>query len=151
MSLTAPGPIDYRVIAHGTPAYRETVSLRYRILREPLGLSFTDEQLAGEATDMHITATQDGRLLGCLVLTPREQGVVQMRQVAVDPNVQGQGIGRGLVTTSEDVARGRGFTTMILHARESAVPFYLRLNYEVVGEPYEEVTLPHLTMEKRLF
>jgi predicted GNAT family N-acyltransferase len=39
---------------------------------------------------------------------------------------------------------------MILHARATAVPFYLRLGYTVVGEPFEEVGIPHRGMEKAL-
>jgi hypothetical protein len=39
---------------------------------------------------------------------------------------------------------------MILHARETAVPFYERLRYSPVGDVFQEVTLPHRLMEKRL-
>jgi hypothetical protein len=34
-------------ITFGTPEYDEAVALRYEILRRPLGLHFTPEQLAG--------------------------------------------------------------------------------------------------------
>jgi predicted GNAT family N-acyltransferase len=39
---------------------------------------------------------------------------------------------------------------MILHAREAAVPFYLKLGYALAGEPFEEVGIPHRAMEKTL-
>ena len=39
---------------------------------------------------------------------------------------------------------------MVLNARTSAVPFYERLGYETRGEPFVEVTVPHLAMAKRL-
>jgi predicted GNAT family N-acyltransferase len=39
---------------------------------------------------------------------------------------------------------------MVLHARETAVPFYLKLGYEVVGGQFEEVGIPHFKMEKKL-
>ena len=39
---------------------------------------------------------------------------------------------------------------MTLHARQVAVPFYERLGYSIVGEPFEEVSIPHFKMEKGL-
>ena len=35
-------------VEFATPEYDETIALRYKILREPLGLEFTEEQLAAE-------------------------------------------------------------------------------------------------------
>lgn len=144
------GPLAFRVLFHNSQQYRETVALRYRILREPLGLSFTDEQLAAEAPDIHVAAFQNGVIVGCLILTPFDDHEIQMRQVAVDTARQGRGVGSGLVAFSEMVAKRQGYRTMRLHARETAVPFYLKLGYTVVGEPFEEVTLPHREMVKPL-
>jgi len=39
---------------------------------------------------------------------------------------------------------------MILSARDTAIPFYERLKYNVEGEPFEEVTIPHRLMAKNL-
>jgi GNAT superfamily N-acetyltransferase len=73
-----------------------------------------------------------------------------MRQVAVLPQLQGQGIGTMLVQYSENLARQAGFQRMILHARETAVPFYEKLGYARVGNLFEEVTIRHWKMEKHL-
>jgi len=73
-----------------------------------------------------------------------------MRQVAVTAHLQGKGLGRKLVDFCEDFGRERGFHIMSLHAREVASMFYLKLDYEIVGEPFEEVGLPHYRMEKQL-
>ena len=71
-----------------------------------------------------------------------------MRQVAVDESYQSKGIGRALVEYCEQVARDEQFTEIILHARETAVAFYLKLGYEVYGEPFIEVGIPHRNMRK---
>lgn len=139
-----------RLVEHGSEEYEATIRLRDRVLRAPLGLSFTPEQLAAEAADLHLACFLDGDLAGCLVLTPKDGETVKMRQVAVSPALQGRGIGRALVEASEAVARERGWREMTLHARQTAVPFYLVLGYEVVGEPFEEVTVPHRAMRKAL-
>jgi predicted GNAT family N-acyltransferase len=39
---------------------------------------------------------------------------------------------------------------MVLNARDTAIPFYLHLGYELVGEPFVEVGIPHRKMRKAL-
>jgi predicted GNAT family N-acyltransferase len=138
-------------IEFATPEYDETVQLRDKILRRPLGLVFSEEQLAEEYADFHLAAyTNDWLLRGCLVLTPKNDKTLKMRQVAVDEAVQKTGVGQQLVAASEALGRVRGFDIMELNARETAVPFYQKLDYSVVGERFEEVGIPHFKMTKKL-
>lgn len=137
-------------VAHGSPGYWATVDLRNAILRKPLGLQFSKEELEAEATSHHIACYRCERLVGCLVLRPLGSGDIRMRQVAVVPELQGYGIGKALVEFAEALARKMGCRRMILHARDMAVAFYEKLGYAKVGDQFEEVTIPHWAMEKRL-
>ena len=84
-----------------SPEYDEAVSLRYEVLRKPLGLEFTAQQLAEEYADIHIGAwTKDG-MVGTLIMSQLDHGMVKMRQVAVSEAVQSQGVGSALVRFSE--------------------------------------------------
>lgn len=139
-----------REIAYGSAEYDASFALRLRVLRQPLGLTPGPEERAEEARLIHLGAFEGARLVGCLMLHDHGSGAVRMRQVAIDFDRQGAGVGKQLVQFSEDVARRRGFQKMVLHARESAVPFYDRLGYTRHGEPFIEVTIPHLAMEKEL-
>ena len=142
--------VKIQEITHGSIEYELEVKLRSKILREPLGLRFTDKELAKENDDIHLGAFVDEKLLGCLSLRFISNATIKMRQVAVDANVQGLGIGRRLVGACEAKARALGFSDIELNARESAMPFYLNLGYEAFGEPFIEVTLPHRKMRKHL-
>lgn len=142
--------LSFRLVTHGSPAYESTVALRDDILRRPLGLTFDPEQLGAEGSDYHLACYRDEELVGCLVLTPREAGEMKMRQVAVAEALQGSGVGRQMVVESERIARALGYTLMTLHARGNVVPFYEKLGYETVGEPFEEVTIVHRSMRKQL-
>lgn len=142
--------VDLRECPHLSPDYLATVQLRKEVLRWPLGLDLTEEQLAAEAGDIHLGAFSENVCVGCLVLTPHGSEEVKMRQVAVHPAWQGRGIGRQMVEWSERRAHSAGFHVMVLHARETAVPFYLRLGYCLEGDPFVEVTLPHRRMLKPL-
>lgn len=138
-------------IEFGTPEYDQAVALRYEVLRKPLGLEYTPEQLAQEYDQIHLCAYDAAyRLLGYLNLTPQSPEVFKMRQVAVAPEAQGKGIGAKLVSASEQLARQLGARRIALHARQTAVPFYLKLNYQIEGDPFEEVGIPHRYMAKEL-
>ena len=137
-------------VPHGSPEYLQTVELRLHVLRRPLGLDLTAGDLARETDHFHLAAYLADDLVGCLILVPLEGGEIKMRQVAVDPEWQGGRIGSEMVKEAECFAREQGFKLMTLHARLNVVPFYSRLGYDTEGEVFEEVTIPHQHMLKRL-
>ncbi|MBL7694261.1 MAG: GNAT family N-acetyltransferase [Ferruginibacter sp.] len=137
-------------IDHGTKEYQQMVKLRMDILRQPLGLSFTDEELAREKEDILIGAFDDDDLLACCLLTRADNNSVRLRQMAVQNNLQGKGIGASMMNFAETVARDKGFKKMVMHARKTALGFYEKLGYSVVGDEFTEVTIPHFVMEKSL-
>lgn len=138
------------LVEHNTCAYFETVDLRYQILRKPLKLQFSTEELQAENDSLHVTMLENNKLVGCLVLKPLDLITIQMRQVAILPTHQGMGLGRKLVSEAEKIAKLKGFRKIILHARLNVEPFYLGLQYHTKGEPFIEVSIPHVTMEKEL-
>jgi predicted GNAT family N-acyltransferase len=139
-----------KIIDHGSPEYHQMVQLRNDILRKPLGLSFQNDELEHEKEDILIAAFEEDKMLGCCMLINTEPGTVRLRQMAVLNNLQGKGIGRALMQFAENIARDRGFRRITMHARKSATGFYEKLGYVVNGGEFEEVTLPHVVMEKQL-
>lgn len=139
-----------KLVEHNSREYLATVDLRDRVLRKPLNLVFSQQDLARENSSFHIACYLENKLVGCLILRPADSGSIQMRQVAVDFASQGHGIGRELVLFAEEFARERGYKQMILNARQTAVPFYLRLSYQTRGDVFQEVGLPHMAMFKDL-
>ncbi len=138
-------------IEFATPAFDENLRLRNDILRVPLNLEFYVKDIAAEYDSLHLGAYSiEGELAGSLILKTLNEQQVKMRQVAVAEKFQKQGVGKNLVAASEKLARERSFTEMILHARETAVPFYLQQGYEQIGERFTEVNIPHFKMRKKL-
>ena len=138
------------VVAHGSGDYRACVELRNAVLRRPLGMSLSPDQLAGEAGDLHLAYRLGEAVVACAVLSPLDGARVRLRQMAVAPAHRNQGIGTRLLAFAESTARGRGFRECLLHAREGAVGFYARQGYRAVGPPFVEVTLAHRLMRKPL-
>jgi ribosomal protein S18 acetylase RimI-like enzyme len=146
----AVGRPELREFSFGTPEYDASVVLRSRVLREPLALRVGPEERAEESGLVHLGAFEGERLVGCLMLHDLGEKRVKMRQVAIDFDRQRSGLGSALVRFSEEVALAKGFSEMVLHARETAISFYERLGYERKGDPFVEVTIPHLAMRKPL-
>lgn len=139
-----------KIIDHGSREYQQMVQLRNDILRRPLGLQFTPEELEKEKEEILIGAFEEEKMLGCCMLIKEDPASVRLRQMAVLNNLQGKGIGRALMQFAENIARDRGFHKITMHARKTAVGFYEKLGYRVSGQEFEEVTIPHFTMEKLL-
>lgn len=139
-----------KLLEFGSPLQKESIELRREVLRKPLGLDFEQADLDAEADQYHIACLDEGKVVGILLLKSLGNGLLKMRQVAVSPVMQGKGTGTVMVRFSEDWANDNGYTFMELNARKTAVNFYLQLEYEIEGEEFTEVGIPHLRMVKRL-
>lgn len=139
-----------KIIDHGTVEYKQMVKMRDDILRKPLGLGFTEEELESEKDNMLIAAFEDERMLACCMLVEEQPGTIRLRQMAVLNALQGKGIGRALMNFAENLARDRGYKIMRMHARANAIGFYEKVGYKVKGDQFMEITIPHYVMEKEL-
>lgn len=137
-------------IDHGTPEYEKMIRLREEVLRHPLGLSFSEDELNGEKNDVLIAAFDDDEMLGCCLLTEIKEDIVRLRQMAVRDNVQRKGIGQAIMNFAETLAKDKGYKKIIMHARDTAMGFYERCGYTTVSSSFIEVSIPHYLMEKTL-
>lgn len=139
----------FKVITHGSHDYQKCVSLREDILRKPLGLDFTCEELEKEKAHIHIGGFVGDDLCATAVLVP-QNNVLKMQRVAVREDLQGKGIASAMMKFCEDYALEKGFKEIYCHARETAVPFYQKNHYLPDGEPFMETTIPHRKMRKTI-
>jgi GNAT superfamily N-acetyltransferase len=137
-------------IDYGTPKYQQMLTLREDILRKPLGLIYTADDLEPDKKDILIGAFDDGRILGCCILRAEAPDKIRLRQMAVRPNQQGKGVGQQIMRFAELIARDKGYKKLTMHARDTAIGFYEKQGYKVVGDGFLEVTIPHHIMEKFL-
>lgn len=131
--------------------YAKALELRYKILREPLGLKFTEEELMKDEADVHVCAQMGDKVVACLTLTNGGDNTLKIRQVAVDTEHQSKGFGKLLNDAAEEYAVKNGYVELNCHARKTAVPFYQKQGYRVVGDEFTEVTIPHYKMKKSLY
>ncbi len=139
-----------KIIDYGTHEYEQMLKLRDMVLRKPLGLEFSPEELEQEKINLLIAAYEDKEMLGCCMLVEDDPQTVRLRQMAVTKDLQGKGIGKALMIFAENLARDRGYRQITMHARKAAVGFYEKMGYRVRGGEFQEVTIPHYVMEKDL-
>jgi predicted GNAT family N-acyltransferase len=142
--------MPFKEILYGSPDYHRIVELRSEVLRMPLGLTFTQEELMEERNDLFLAAIEKETASACCILTRENTEEVRLRQMAVKPGLQRKGIGRSLLQFAESIARERGYHTLSMHARLSAREFYENQGYEAYGDTFEEVSIPHIRMKKKL-
>ena len=134
----------------GSETYFGMLALRKRILRDPLNLEWTEEERSWEEKERHFGCAVEKRIVACLVIRSLSDGVVKLRQMAVDLDCQGAGFGRRLICGVEEVLAGEQISIIELHARETALGFYEKLGFTREGEKFLEVNIPHWKMCKRI-
>ena len=148
--LPAEDSVAFVEAPYGSGDYAQALSLRHAILRAPLGLRFTDEELADDVTRRHFCARVDGAVVASLSLKALGPHTLQLKQMAVAEGRQREKIGTGLLHFAEAWARREGYGTIILNARIGAEGFYARHGYALEGAIFEENGIPHVRMTKRI-
>jgi predicted GNAT family N-acyltransferase len=127
--------------------------LRHSVLRP--GQPFEDTFYAGDddADTVHLGAFDDARLVGVVSLyrEPRPGGPGsgwRLRGMATEPDVRGAGFGAALLAGCVDhVAAAGGGGELWCNARASAIGFYRRGGFEVVGGEFDVAGIgPHVVM-----
>ena len=144
--------MNVKIIEYLSSEHQETINLRNQILREPIGLIFSEQDLNDEKDAFHIGCflSKNDKLVGACFLTPHTDVTLKLRQMAVDSGYQKMGIGSKLITFAEEFAKEKGYQHIYLHARKEALEFYKKLGYTVESEEFTEVGIPHFEMLKKL-
>ena len=126
-------------------------ALRFSVLREPWNQAVGSEVLADEDQAIHAIAVENGEVLGVARMHESDEKQGQVRCVATVTKAQGKGIGKAIMAYLEENAKQKGWTEIVLEARENAVPFYEAIGYTIVAESYLLFgEIQHYRMQKSL-
>jgi YbgC/YbaW family acyl-CoA thioester hydrolase len=130
---------------------RDAAPLRRAVFVDEQGIPESEEWDAADATALHAVAINAlGQAVGTGRLLAAEPGVGKIGRMAVHRALRGIGVGARVLAALIEAARTRGDHTLRLSAQRTAMGFYQRQGWQCVGEPYDEVGIPHQTMERRL-
>ena len=142
--------ILYRQITTLDIEYSLEKELRNRVLRLPLGLRLSEEDVRGEDEQVHLVALNgQGQVIGCVVVA-FSGNVAKVRQLAIEGAYRGRGVGTELMERAEQAILARNVRTVTLHGRVTAQRFFERLSYIADPGVFTEVTIPHIKMHKDL-
>jgi GNAT superfamily N-acetyltransferase len=141
---------SFKMVPYNSADYHKIVELRSLVLRQPLGLVFSKEELENEHNQIHFGVFENELAIASVLMLPVDQNTVKMRQVSTHPNYQGKGIGKELAAYTEHWTKEKGYKKIECHARKTAVEFYEKMGYKIVGEMFFEVGLEHFKMTKNI-
>ena len=111
--------------------------LRYEILRKPWNQPIGSEKDDMENNCFHAIAVNENKdAFGVCRLQFNSPEEAQLRYMAVQDKMQGNGVGKKLVGFMENKAKLAGAKRIILQSRSSAVEFYKKCGYSVVEKSY---------------
>ena len=126
-------------------------SLRFNILRKPLGQPLGSEQNDGDKTGKHFALFLQEKLVGISRLDEVNSTTRQIRFFAIDSAHQGKGLGEKLLKAVEYFAKENKIQKIILQSRENAVSFYQKNGYQETEKTHLLFgKIQHYLMEKNL-
>ncbi len=135
------------------------VDLRTRVLRDGDFSRAARHPLDAAPSTWHFGAFLGEELVGSASFfesagpLAETRDAYQLRYMAVEPGLQGRGIGRVLLDHAEAILAANSIQRVWAHARDSALGFYRATGWEVVaGSEHRsaETGLPHTTVTKVL-
>lgn len=144
--------MSFTVITPKEEHFQDYYLLRWEVLRKPWNQPLGSERDTNEKESWHFAVVdEDGLIRGVCRLQNNKEGIGQIRYMAVDSRFQGKGLGGMLLQVAEDKAVTLGFTTIILQARENAVPFYQSKGYQIEDKTFILFdSIQHYLMKKDL-
>ncbi len=140
--------MDFKFIDVKNKFYKEAVLLRKKAFFEgmPNVVDLINDKF--EANGIHLICLGNNKVIGTGRLNFEENECV-ISQMAVDKYFQYNGIGSKLLNMLIEYSKERTNFRITLNARETAIPFYEKFNFTIIGDKYpsKKTTIIHQKME----
>jgi predicted GNAT family N-acyltransferase len=111
------------------------------------GIAPEDEWDADDATALHaVLFDENGQAMGNARLLQPSATLAKVGRMAVLKGARGNGYGARLLQALIRCARQRSHKEVRLSAQRTAEGFYAAHGFVAVGEPFDEVGIPHVEM-----
>ena len=137
-----------KILEPSSDEMKEYYHLRWKILREPLGLEEGTEKDDLEDQSIHRVVKIDDQIIGVGRLHFVDDNDAQIRYMAVEDNFRESGVGKLIVDEFIKISENRNTKKIILYARESVIDFYKKLGFDIVREAHKLKNIQHFLMEK---
>lgn len=139
--------MTYIEIGDWTWMQNNAQTVRTAVFVQEQGIAPEDEWDADDASALHaVLFDVNGQALGNARLLQPLVNVAKVGRMAVLKDARGRGYGARLLQALLLEARRRGNKEVRLSAQRTAEQFYASLGFSAVGEPFDEVGIPHVEM-----
>jgi predicted GNAT family N-acyltransferase len=133
----------------GPGEFEQAMELRREVFVVEQEVEEAEEFDGREDECVHVVAVDGGRVIGCCRLLP-EGDVVKLGRMVVAADRRREGVAEALLAESDVQAAGLGASRITLSAQTYVTDLYEKAGYAVTSEPFDEVGIEHVRMEKRL-
>ena len=127
----------------------EIAALNNRFAPEGLTLPRSEEFVALHLDDYRVIRTDDHRVCGCVCLDDYSPSLVELVSLAVDPTMQGRGLGKVLIAAAVELARKRTYPEIF--AVSFADDLFLRCGFErqdIERYPEKKSRYDHISVDE---
>jgi predicted GNAT family N-acyltransferase len=124
--------------------------LRVRVFCGEQGVDASEELDELDAVATHVVGLDESGVIATCRVRELRDGQWKLERMVVEKRLRGSGVGARLLAGTEDEARERGGSEMVLHAQRRAEAFYASNGYVAEGETFLEAEIEHVRMGKAL-
>jgi predicted GNAT family N-acyltransferase len=125
-------------------------AVRKKVLVDEQGVPLHLELDEFDNTAIHFIVKDGEQTIGAARLREYENKVGKVERVCVLQPYRGKKLGFLIMQKVEEYARDHGFKKLRLNAQSYAIPFYEKLQYNVISPEFMDAGIPHRSMEKTI-
>ena len=129
---------------------KDTQEVRRQVFTEEQGINREADIDGLDQNSDHIIVYDNNTPVGTARIRYKNRVQAKLERIAVLKSHRGRGIGKRIIEASLGLAKTKGALEATLDSQQSAAGFYEKLGFRQVGEPFEEVGIPHIAMTKKL-
>ena len=114
--------------------YEAMYNLRWVCLRKPWNQPKGSERDTEESNADHFIAVLHEKIIGTARLQKINENVGQIRYLAVNESYRKKGVASKILEAIHLTAKNKFITYLIINARETAIKFFEKKGYKIVGE-----------------
>lgn len=140
----------FKIIEYTSPEYFQTLRLREDVMRKPLGLQLSEDDVKNDHKRIHIGGYIGDELICGCSLGIIHQKMGHIFSVYVKQEYQNQGIGQQLMAFAEHYAEQSGVGRLYVEGRKTAKNFYIKCGFRPCGHEYIDMNILHQDLKKDL-
>jgi predicted GNAT family N-acyltransferase len=125
------------------------IRTRVFVIEQNIAANIETDEL--ENNSIHYLVTEEGKALATARWRWLDETTAKIERVAVLKEARGRGVGRELMRCLlQEIETYPQIKLIKLGSQNSAISFYEKLGFQVVGEEYLDAEIPHHLMLKRI-